>query len=443
MPVVADALEHPVWEGAWMGHSGAIRGLEYSVEGRALLSASLDGLARLWDTEGRLLGTLDSTPRFMAAAPQWSGVHQQAKVLAETEEEAAAAREQAEAMARARALGKDAFAGGARDGDDDPEEGESPRRKRRGPGNGNAPEPTGGVGIGQLTSDDQDSMRHHAVLRRYKRSFARSRVQTVTSMPQGKQSTSDALHEGASSVTQGGVVAGEVGGTYDGTLESSVSNVLSLSRDSTQPLAPEASKKGVASSHVLRVDEPSPLGTGRCVIAVDVVSSGERAGVVFAGTAPMHGPSRWHFRMDLVTRAKQELADARNVMTMVSMIRMRKKGKGFQAKQWLKQRRASRVQNSLEGDEDFDANDPTGMTTRAGTRRPGSRSRPRKGTKSEEELDREKRKRDDDAARKAMDGPDIMSDEFKQVDVLESLVGVLVTRRKGGLVGDAALDAAV
>jgi hypothetical protein len=37
----------------------------------ALASASADGLARVWDHSGRLLGTLDSQPRFTAPRPAW------------------------------------------------------------------------------------------------------------------------------------------------------------------------------------------------------------------------------------------------------------------------------------------------------------------------------------------------------------------------------------
>jgi hypothetical protein len=55
-----------VWEGSWRAHApGDIVSLTPIADsGRhALLSGSQDGLARIWDPCGRLLGTLDPHPR--------------------------------------------------------------------------------------------------------------------------------------------------------------------------------------------------------------------------------------------------------------------------------------------------------------------------------------------------------------------------------------------
>lgn len=317
MPCSTEALCSPVWEGAWMGHTASIRDMEYSTEGQALATASLDGLTRIWDGDGRLLGTLDTTPRFMAPAPHWSGVVDQARVLAETEKEAAEARRAARL-----AVEKAAADGSASEGEEEQEEAAGPKRRHR--GGRKAVYRSGGVGVGSSSSDDKESMRHVAVLRRYKRSQARVRTAAGALSQMGTSSRSILSRLGTSSRRGLGKEAEEDEQEADALAAQS-----ELERSATKALAPHESRKGLASSHVFNGTEPSPLGKGRCVVAVERVSGGERPGTVFAGPAPRHGPVTWHFRMDLVTRTKKELDDARDVMRMVSMIRMRKKGKGF------------------------------------------------------------------------------------------------------------------
>jgi hypothetical protein len=63
-----------VWEGSWRAHAtGDVTSLstisDSGVQG--LLSSGQDGLARVWDGCGRLLGTLDPQPRFTAPRPDW------------------------------------------------------------------------------------------------------------------------------------------------------------------------------------------------------------------------------------------------------------------------------------------------------------------------------------------------------------------------------------
>lgn len=64
-----------VWEGSWRAHSGGdITSLSVVHDSgvHCLLTAGVDGLARLWDSEARLCGTLDPTPRFTAPVPEFT-----------------------------------------------------------------------------------------------------------------------------------------------------------------------------------------------------------------------------------------------------------------------------------------------------------------------------------------------------------------------------------
>ncbi len=61
-----------VWEMAWGADRNALVKIEYLQKCNVVLVASVSGLARLWDNDGRLLGTLDTTPRFMAPEPIWA-----------------------------------------------------------------------------------------------------------------------------------------------------------------------------------------------------------------------------------------------------------------------------------------------------------------------------------------------------------------------------------
>jgi hypothetical protein len=63
-----------VWEGSWRAHqSGDVVSLQALADSgfHGLLSAGQDGLARIWDTCGRLVGSLDPQPRFTAPMPDW------------------------------------------------------------------------------------------------------------------------------------------------------------------------------------------------------------------------------------------------------------------------------------------------------------------------------------------------------------------------------------
>lgn len=61
-----------LWELSWKAHAGSVVSLKVLSADNSLLSASSTGLARVWDNEGRLLGTLDTTPRYTAPVPTWA-----------------------------------------------------------------------------------------------------------------------------------------------------------------------------------------------------------------------------------------------------------------------------------------------------------------------------------------------------------------------------------
>lgn len=63
-----------IWENSWRAHQiGDVVSLQAIADSgfHGLLSAGLDGLARIWDTCGRLVGSLDPQPRFTAPMPEW------------------------------------------------------------------------------------------------------------------------------------------------------------------------------------------------------------------------------------------------------------------------------------------------------------------------------------------------------------------------------------
>ena len=77
-----DMVPGPVWEGSWSAHSnGDITSLSCVCDTgvNLLLSGGSDGLARLWDGEGRLVGTLDPLPRYTAPVPDWTTDNYKAK----------------------------------------------------------------------------------------------------------------------------------------------------------------------------------------------------------------------------------------------------------------------------------------------------------------------------------------------------------------------------
>lgn len=61
-----------LWELSWNAHAGSVVSLKVLAADNSVLSASSTGLARVWDNEGRLLGTLDTTPRYTAPVPTWA-----------------------------------------------------------------------------------------------------------------------------------------------------------------------------------------------------------------------------------------------------------------------------------------------------------------------------------------------------------------------------------
>ena len=86
-----------VWEGAWRAHAGGDVSVVSVIADsgfHGVLTGSQDGLARMWDHDGRLLGTLDGMPRFTAPPPSWEieeviksdeEVRKQAEEVADTE----------------------------------------------------------------------------------------------------------------------------------------------------------------------------------------------------------------------------------------------------------------------------------------------------------------------------------------------------------------------
>lgn len=63
-----------VWEGSWRAHAtGDVTSLQVVADSGLflVLSAGQDGLARVWDMEGRLWGTLDPLPQFTASKAAW------------------------------------------------------------------------------------------------------------------------------------------------------------------------------------------------------------------------------------------------------------------------------------------------------------------------------------------------------------------------------------
>jgi len=79
LPSITEALPNGVadnlgvvWEMAWAADRHALVCIRFIQHCNAVLVASVSGLARLWDLQGRLLGTLDTTPRFMAPEPIWA-----------------------------------------------------------------------------------------------------------------------------------------------------------------------------------------------------------------------------------------------------------------------------------------------------------------------------------------------------------------------------------
>jgi hypothetical protein len=63
-----------VWEGSWRAHVGVdIVSIQAIADSgfHGVLTSGMEGLARIWDANGRLLGTLDAQPRFCAPMPSW------------------------------------------------------------------------------------------------------------------------------------------------------------------------------------------------------------------------------------------------------------------------------------------------------------------------------------------------------------------------------------
>lgn len=63
-----------VWEGSWRAHVGVdIVSIQAIADSglHAIFTSGMEGLARIWDSNGRLLGTLDAQPRFCAPMPTW------------------------------------------------------------------------------------------------------------------------------------------------------------------------------------------------------------------------------------------------------------------------------------------------------------------------------------------------------------------------------------
>jgi hypothetical protein len=63
-----------VWEGSWRAHVGVdIVSIQAIADSgfHGVLTSGIEGLARIWDANGRLLGTLDAQPRFCAPMPSW------------------------------------------------------------------------------------------------------------------------------------------------------------------------------------------------------------------------------------------------------------------------------------------------------------------------------------------------------------------------------------
>ena len=72
LPSAAHCETGVLWESAWAADPAALVSCTYLPGSRCLLTAGESGLARLWDNEGHLLGTLDTTPRFTAPEPTWA-----------------------------------------------------------------------------------------------------------------------------------------------------------------------------------------------------------------------------------------------------------------------------------------------------------------------------------------------------------------------------------
>ena len=63
-----------IWEGSWRAHVGVdIVSIQAIADSglHAVITSGMEGLARIWDSNGRLLGTLDAQPRFCAPMPVW------------------------------------------------------------------------------------------------------------------------------------------------------------------------------------------------------------------------------------------------------------------------------------------------------------------------------------------------------------------------------------
>jgi len=356
LPHVADATFGVVWEGAWWAHDGAVSSVQFGGgDVGATLTSGVDGLARVWDGEGRLLGTLDTSPRFMAGAPEWEAAAAEGRP-ARAAARAAAAAEAAAAGVTASAAGLDAAAVDAADVCE-------------------------GVGTGAPRPDDATSMRHVAVRRVMRRTVAHRFVDvhgrappplaTVEAAP-GTAVTrlrrlSDVDREAAAGAAEPVVAEVALPPSPVGVRETA--HLFSHSPQAEDRQRPFPGAGTPARSGRATPAEPSPfaedfaavraallatpLPSGRAVVGVGLAERHVRPGVLFGHGPPAAGRVTWHFRPDLAGRTRRDLAAASRLLGMARIIRMERDGRISLGKKWLRERRkqAGRA-------DDSDADDP-------------------------------------------------------------------------------------
>jgi hypothetical protein len=373
LPHIADACMGVVWEGAWWAHDGPIMSVQHAAgDLRATLTSSVDGLARIWDLEGRLLGTLDTSPRFMAPAPEWDptsnaitgqvsededssasdsdddddeeGEEEHEEEADESKEQQPAEGELGSATRRARkrsqsSLKSATLASAKGSGGAGPERGR--RRRRKGKPAERVVDVAAvceGVGTGSGKSADRSSMTHVAVRRVMGRSVARRYLQVygttppplptvdITGPTARLREEDEQRRAGAEFVLTQKKISRSSGAF--------LTSVGSSSQDELEDLI----------RATIPTITPSPLGHGTAVVNIAMAEVHLKPGVLFAAGPPQQGPVAWHFRPDLCARARRELDAARSVMGLARVVSMARSGTLTLGRAWLKQRRLRNAQ---------------------------------------------------------------------------------------------------
>lgn len=333
-PLVAEAFpsckETPfgaLWEGAWKGHQQSITRLHVIVDNGTLASSSYDGLSRIWDSEGRLLGALTANPPDAPALPRWVSSTNDFDSISDVLLAAGHSAGQIEAVEKAEArLNGLSWAGGL--------------QREEGPNNIAMDEENlidthkcMGVGTGSGASDDYTSMRHVAIYRLYSTFTLKAFLQSVTKF---KGYFRTAANEQTNSTKVFLTEDEEIVDTYDQKATSDTSaghsknRSLWVEKSSAYLTAPEHSGffSNFATLKELFENEPeSPPDVSASSLQGLFQEEAKRKGfseeiatilpvlspgpdVQFSDVSPLPGPVLWHWRPNLLKTSRERRNEA-------------------------------------------------------------------------------------------------------------------------------------